>query len=136
MNDSQDKIRERILSLIDVEFQSDAAFEREMGLADKTVNNWRRGRSNSYMKILPKLSERFSVNVGELLDMPVRHDSSELSEDEIKLLTLYRKARTMPHKLRSAMNETIADVINLYLKSFSELKTKHRKEKKELKEKE
>ena len=136
ISENQEKIRERILSLIDVEFQSDAAFEREMGLADKTVNNWRRGRSNSYMKILPSLSERFSVNVGELLDMPVRQDTSELSEDEIKLLTLYRKARTMPPKLRNAMNETIGGVVNLYLRTFSELKTKHRKEKKELKEKE
>ena len=134
--EGQEKIRERILSLIDVEFQSDAAFEREMGLPDKTVNNWRRGRSHSYMKMLPSLSERFSVNVGELLDMPVRGDTSELSDDEIKLLTLYRKARTMPQKLRSAMNETISGVINLYLRSFSELKTKHRREKKEKESKE
>ena len=88
MKDERDeRIRERILSLIDTEFQSDAAFEREMGLADKTVNNWRRGRSGSYMKILPKLSERFSVNVGELLDMPLRADTSELSDEEITLLS-------------------------------------------------
>jgi hypothetical protein len=42
----------------------------------------------------------------------------------------------MPQKLRGAMNETISGVINLYLRSFSELKTKHRREKKEKENKE
>ena len=132
----EERIRERILSLIDTEFQSDAAFEREMELPDKTVNNWRRGRSSSYMKILPRLSERFSVNVGELLDMPLRSDTSELSEEEIKLLTLYRKTRTMPKELRGAMYDTIVSLINLYLKSSSEIKAKRRREKKESEAKE
>jgi transcriptional regulator with XRE-family HTH domain len=126
-----ERVRERILSLVDAEFQSDAAFEREMGLADKTLNNWRRGKSSSYMKILPKISERFSITVSELLDIPLTKDTTELSEDEIKLLSLYRKTRTMSPKLRSAMHETILSVINLYLKSNSEIKARKRREKKE-----
>ena len=76
-NENNEKIRQRILSLIDTEFESDAAFERAMGLRDKTVNNWRRGRSASYMKMLPTLSERFSVNVGELLDGYDAKDETE-----------------------------------------------------------
>ena len=98
-----EKIRSRILSLIDSEFESDAAFEREISLPDKTVSNWRRGRSASYMKILPALSECFGVNVGELLDIPISSDSSELSEDEISLLELYRKTRPLPSKARAAL---------------------------------
>lgn len=124
---NEKNIRERILSLIDSEFESDAAFERELGLAEKTVNNWRRGRSASYMKMLPVLSEKFRVNVGELLDMPLRSDTSELSEEELHLLHLYRKSRTMPQKLRTALRETLENVINLYIKSSSELKIKNRK---------
>ena len=120
-NENSEKIRERVLSLIDSEFESDAAFERAMGLADKTVNNWRRGLSSSYMKMLPILSERFRVNVGELLDIPVRKDTSELSEDELKLLHLYRRSRTLPPKLRVALGETLENVINLYIKSSEEL---------------
>lgn len=120
-NENSEKIRERVLSLIDSEFDSDAAFERAMGLADKTVNNWRRGLSSSYMKMLPILSERFRVNVGELLDIPVRKDTSELSEDELKLLHLYRRSRTLPPKLRVALGETLENVINLYIKSSEEL---------------
>ena len=126
-----ERVRERILSLVDAEFQSDSAFEREMGLADKTLNNWRRGKSSSYMKILPKISERFSITVSELLDIPLTKDTTELSEDEIKLLSLYRKTRTMSPKLRSAMHESILSVINLYLKSNSEIKARKRREKKE-----
>ena len=120
-NENYEKIRERVLSLIDSEFDSDAAFERAMGLADKTVNNWRRGLSSSYMKMLPILSERFRVNVGELLDIPVRKDTSELSEDELKLLHLYRRSRTLPPKLRVALGETLENVINLYIQSSEEL---------------
>ena len=125
--ENRENIREKILSLIDAEYESDAAFERALGLSDKTVNNWRRGRSSSYMKMLPRLSEVFRVNVGELLDMPLRNDTSELSEEELHLLHLYRKSRTMPQKLRTALRETLENVITLYIKSSSELKTKTRK---------
>ena len=130
MTENNEKIRQRILSLIDTEFESDAAFERALGLRDKTVNNWRRGRSASYMKMLPALSERFSVNVGELLDIPLRKDTSELSEDELHLLHLYRRSRTMPPKMRAALRETMESLIALYIKSASELKTKKREKKK------
>ena len=126
--DNQDKTRDRILSLIDSEFASDAAFERAMRLADKTVNNWRRGRSTSYMKMLPELSAAFSVNVGELLDIPLRRDTSELSEEELHLLHLYRKSRTLPVKLRTALRETVENVIELYIKSANELKDKNKKD--------
>ena len=129
-NEKEEKVRERILSLIDSEFESDAAFERSLSLAEKTVNNWRRGRSSSYMKILPRLSEEFRVTVGELLDMPLSKDASELSEDEVHLLHLYRKSRTMPPKLRTALRETLENTINLYIRSAGELRTKNKKQSK------
>lgn len=120
-------VREKILSLIDSEFESDAAFERVLGLPEKTVNNWRRGRSSSYMKMLPRLSEQFRVNVGELLDIPLRNDTSELSEEELRLLHLYRKSRTLPIKLREALRENLEATITLYIKSVGELKSKNKK---------
>ena len=126
-NDTTERMRERLLSLIDAEFESDAAFEREMSLSEKTVNNWRRGRSASFMKMLPRLSERFGVNVGELLDMPLSRDTSELSEDELHLLHLYRRSRTMPQKLRAALRETLETTINLYIRSANELKSEKKK---------
>ncbi len=117
MKENTEKIRERVLSLIDSEFESDAAFEREMELGEKTVNNWRRCRSASFMRILPQLSELFGVNIGELYDIPIRDDSSELSDEELELLTLYRKAHILPKKHRLALKSTLETTINMYLTS-------------------
>ena len=130
-NENSERIRSRILSLIDAEFESDAAFERAMNLPDKTVSNWRRGRSSSYMNMLPTLAESFRVNVGELLDIPLRRDTSELSEEELHLLLLYIKSRTMPPKMRTALRESVESLINLYIVSANEI----RKEKKAKKSK-
>lgn len=122
INDKE-KIRDKVLSLIDTEFESDAAFERALGLADKTVSNWRRGRSSSFLRLLPELSDKLGVTVGELLDVPLQKENYELSEDEIKLLTVYRRSRTMPKELRMALRETLEQVINLYIKSSNEMKS-------------
>ena len=110
--------REKILSLIENEYESDAEFERKMGIAPKTVNNWRRTKSSSYMKMLPALADAFDISVGELLDMPISGNSSELSEDEIKLLTLYRKSGILTAKQRIALSKSLEATINLYLDSF------------------
>ena len=127
--ENTEKIRERILSLISSEYESDAAFERSMGLGEKTVNNWRRGRSSSFMKRLPALSEKFGVNIGELLDMPLKRDTSELSEDELQLLHLYRKTRLLTQKMRGALRETLETTINLYITSAQEMKKNAQKKK-------
>lgn len=116
--ENQAKIKERVLSLIDSEFESDAAFERATGLAEKTVNNWRRDRSASYMKMLPELAEKFGINITEMLDIPLRGDSSELSEDELHLLRLFRKTRGLAPKMRGALVKTVENTINLYLESL------------------
>ena len=54
-NGNTENIRARVLSLIESGFESDAAFERALELPQKTVNNWRRGLSSSFMKNLIKL---------------------------------------------------------------------------------
>ena len=129
-NENTEKIRERTLSLIESGFESDAAFERELGLAEKTVNNWRRGRSASFMKMLPVLSEKFGVNVGELLDMPLKGESSELSEDELRLLNIYRKSRILPEKLRAALRDNLENTVRLYISAVEESSAKKTRKKK------
>lgn len=114
--------REKVLALIESEYESDAAFEREMGLQSKTVNNWRRERSSSFMKMLPRLAEGFEVSVGELLAMPITKDTSELSDDEVELLSLYRKCAVLSPKQKIALGKTLETVINLYLSSAPEKK--------------
>ena len=125
-----EEIRERVLALIESEYESDAAFERAVGIPDKTVNNWRRGRSASFMRMLPTLTELFRVNVTELLDMPISDDASLLSEDEQHLVTLYRRSRTMPQTMRRALRETLEGTISLYLTAWTEAKRERGKKKK------
>lgn len=74
------------------------------------------------MKMLPRLSEIFNVNIGELMDMPLRRDTSELSEEELHLLRLYRKSRSLPETMRRALRETLETTINLYIETNNELK--------------
>ena len=131
MKENTERIRERVLSLIDSEFDSDAAFEREMNLPGKTVNNWRRGRSSSFMQMLPAISERLDVNIGVLMDIPLRAENSTLTEDELALLTLYRKSRAMPKKMRIAMKETIESTVKMYMALADEAKTKSVRKNKE-----
>ena len=113
MRDDVEKIREQLISLIDARSQSDAALERALGLPEKTVNNWRRGRSASFMHHLPALAEDLSVTVGEILDMPI--GGTELSDDEIELVSLYRKTHSLPKKMRAALRDTLEATINMYL---------------------
>ena len=130
MKENTEKIRERVLSLIESEYGSDAAFERAMGLSEKTVNNWRRMRSSSFMKMLPELSRQFKVNIGELLDIPLTHDTSELSDAEMHLLLLYRRSRILPEKMREALRETLESTINLYINSVPAATVKNTAKKK------
>ncbi len=117
MRENVENIRGRVLSLIDSEYESDAAFEREINLAEKTVNNWRRGSSASFMNILPEISELFGVNIGELFGIPIRDDTSELSDEELELLSLYRQTHILQKKHRLALKAAIEATINLYLSS-------------------
>ena len=124
MKENINAVRERVLSLIDSEFESDASFEREMDLAEKTVSNWRRGRSSSFMRMLPDLSEKFGVNVAELLDIPISGDDAQLSEEEIGLLTLYRRSHVLPKRMRKALLETLEATINMYIAATETKKSK------------
>ena len=129
--ENTEAIREKILSLIDSEYESDAAFERDMSLAEKTVNNWRRGRSASFMRILPEISEQFGINVGALLDIPIKSDTSELSDDELSLLALYRQSHVLPPKMRSALRRALESTIEMYVLAATEMSTKRQSRKKQ-----
>lgn len=72
------------------------------------------------MKMLPRLAKSLEVSVGELLDIPIHKDTSELSDDEINLLTLYRKSCILSPKQRLALAKTLESVIELYISSATE----------------
>ena len=109
---------EIIFSLIELRYGSDAAWERAANLPPKTVNNWRRGRSSSYMKMLPELAALFDVSVRDLLHTEEgKNDSPRLTAEEQELLALFRAAGTLSDRERAALTETIRNTIDLYLAS-------------------
>ena len=126
---STQQVRGRILALIDSEFESDAAFERQMQIPEKTVNNWRRGRSSSFMKMLPALADQFGVHLSELMDMPLRGDTSDLSDEEMHLLHLYRRARFLPSPMRQSLRKTLETTIEMYLSSYQQIKLRNKQKK-------
>ena len=58
---------ERILCLIDKQCNSDAEFERNLDLKAKTVDSWRRKKSESFYKMLLQISDFFNVSTDYLL---------------------------------------------------------------------
>lgn len=126
-HENREAVRARVLALIESEYESDAAFERALGLGDKTVNNWRRGRSASFMNMLPMLAESFRVSLSQIMNIPLSQENSDLSEGEIELLALYRKARALPETMRSALTETLETTIKLYINTYIEIKKSEKK---------
>ena len=78
------------------------------------------GRSASFMNMLPSLAESFNVSVSQLMDIPISAENADLSEDEIKLLSLYRRSRPLPVFMRNALAETLETTIKLYINSYAE----------------
>jgi transcriptional regulator with XRE-family HTH domain len=111
------QVGERIFALIDAVYGSDAAFERAANLPPKTVNNWRRGRSASYMKLLPEIAMLFGVATGELLGNSAAEESARLTSEEEEILAMFRAAGNLSDKERAALTETIRNTIGLYLSS-------------------
>ena len=57
------------------------------------------------------------------LYVETRYDErAELSEEELHLLKLYRKSRSMPEPMRKALKETLEATINLYITGYNEVK--------------
>ena len=106
---------EVIFARIEKKFGSDAAFERAANLAPKTVNNWRRGRSSSYMIMLPELAAVLGVPVGDLLGGEEASGIAALTAEEQEFLTLFRSTGALRADERAALNATIRNAIDLYL---------------------
>ncbi len=101
-----------VTRLIPERFPSDAAFERAAGLAPKTVNNWRRGKSASYMKILPKLEELLGDELSAVLhDTPV--SDGGMTREEEKLLRAWRTTAALPDDARRALCTTLVNMMKL-----------------------
>jgi len=62
-----DETGKRIADLIGERCESSAAFERELGIPEKTVNDWRRGKSKSYRSRLTDIAKILGTTSAYLL---------------------------------------------------------------------
>ena len=114
MENDVERIREKVLRLIDLKYDSDAAFEHAACLPPKTVSNWRRGRSTSYMKQLGKIAPLLGIHAADFLLDAGSDDYGQ------RLLHLWRRTEVLPPEERAALTETLSQVIRLYLSSHKE----------------
>ena len=107
-----ENVSKNLFHLIELTFSSDAAFERAAGLPAKTVSNWRRGRSATYMKMLPQLAAVLGVTPRELLadDSPLQEESTES-----RLWQAMRRANNLPKEERERLYHALEGVIALAL---------------------
>ena len=61
-----DKILEKIFELADLKFAAQKDFAEAIHTSASIVSEWRRGKSKSYMKNLPEISEVLGVTLDEL----------------------------------------------------------------------
>ena len=109
MENDAERIREKVLRLIDLKYESDVSFERAADLPPKTVSNWRRGRSTSYMKQLAKIAPLLGIHAADFLLDAGSDDYGQ------RLLHLWRRTEVLPPEERAALTETLSQVIRLYL---------------------
>ena len=109
MENDAERIREKVLRLIDLKYESDVAFERAAALPSKTVSNWRRGRSTSYMRQLGTIAPLLGIHAADFLLDAGSDDYSQ------RLLHLWRRTEVLPPEERAALTKTLSEVIRLYL---------------------
>ena len=90
-----------------------AAFERALNLPQKTVSNWRRGVSHSYLSMLPQIAYLLSTTTDHLLGNEEKADAEWAREAEC-LHALFVKAKKLPPHRREALYHTLEDVMKLY----------------------
>ncbi len=76
----------RILDLNTAKGNDDRTLEITLNLKPKTANNWKRGLSEGYMKMLPQIADYFDVSVDYLLGRTENpsHEPAEIDENEIR----------------------------------------------------
>lgn len=70
--DSKEKARMNIISSIEDQYDSFREFEKEMDLKPATVTEWKRGRSSTFMDMLPEIADELGVSVDLLLGRKVK----------------------------------------------------------------
>jgi len=115
-DDRGDLILAKILSLLSEQQSPDTELERALGLSAKTVSNWRRGISHSYLRRLPEIAAFLGVSPSVLEGTDGDGETAPtLTADELALLSRYREACRSSPARRRALFEALDRVLVLFL---------------------
>lgn len=104
---------DRIFDLLDHTNMEQQEFAQLVGVSDDTASNWRRRRSASYTKFLPKISEVLNTSVEFLLygtekkEPTVKDDG--LTDGEQALMDLFRQLTPEQQDMVIRMVQAAAD---------------------------
>lgn len=84
----EDTALRNILKLIKEKGLTDQQFAKDLGFYESIVSEWRNGSSKSYRIHLRAIADYFGVSLDSLTGKIT--SSADLTDDEIKILTLYR----------------------------------------------
>lgn len=109
---------QRITELIGKHYPSDASFEDALGVKRKTIDNWKRGRSSSYMKKLVEIAKLLQTTSAYLLcetdDLLVHKIKKEpIPEDEPaeNIITLHRDGKKTTYRIPKEKLEAIQPLL-------------------------
>jgi len=107
---------EKILKLIKDSSLSDKTFEDTLGIPNRTVNDWKRGKSESYMKKLPEIAKLFGISADYLLGLTDelaygKPDYSSVTRIAEKLGSLSELNRLRVEGYIDAIIETASDIM-------------------------
>lgn len=77
-------ILENILDLFKRSKKSDAELEREIGLPQKSIYEWRKGRTKSYKKYMDRIAKFFNVPIEYFLELGYYYDVGYIIQEERK----------------------------------------------------
>lgn len=115
--DPKGEVCTRICQAIGEAKMTYTAFEKALGLPPKTVSNWRRGASHTYLAMLPQISRLLSTSTDWLLGNAEKAEEEWAREAEC-LHALFVKAKKLPPHRREALYHTLEDVMKLYFEDM------------------
>ena len=114
IGDAKGEVCSRICEGIVEQKMTYAAFERVMNLPPKTVSNWRRGVSHSYLAMIPQISRLLHTTPDVLLGETEKAEA-EWIEETRRLQEMYMRAKDLPRHRRLALCRTLEAVMKLYM---------------------
>ena len=105
-------IADRIFELVDKKYEEQRDFASEIGVGPSMVSAWKNGKSESYMKRLPKIAEVLNTSVEYLMNgekNPAPSNGSGLTLDDTRYNELSEENRALIDQMIAKLYQAQSD---------------------------